>query len=122
GNAANQDGGTQGDYIYTVQGASEEGAGLSWGASVPLNPNMLINYPNPFNPHTTLTFSLDQPGYIRLIVYDVTGRRVASLWEGLMLSGAHHITLDGSALASGIYFAQLITSTGNSVRVLNLVK
>lgn len=122
GNAADQDGGTQGDYIYTVQGTSEEGAGVSWEAPVPLTPNVLTNYPNPFNPSTTLTFSLNQPDNIHLVVYDITGRQVVFLWEGQVLSGAHRVTLDGSALASGIYFAQLSTSTGSSVRVLNLVK
>jgi len=65
------------------------------------------NYPNPFNPATTIRFSLKQGTEIRLEVFDVMGRRVGSLVEGLLPAGAHEIIFEADGLASGTYIARL---------------
>jgi hypothetical protein len=70
------------------------------------------NFPNPFRTTTTLKFGLPQPGTVRLTVYDVMGRRVASLVDGFRGSGMHTVRWDGvdvrgKAVASGIYWARL---------------
>jgi hypothetical protein len=71
----------------------------------------LSAFPNPFNPSTTLSFTLPQTGSVRLAVYDILGREVKLLQEGIVEAGEYAVTFDGSDLSSGIYFARL-ESTG----------
>jgi hypothetical protein len=68
--------------------------------------------PNPFASATRLAYSLPRPGRMRLAVFDVSGRRVAVLADGLQDAGRHVLTWDGrdegrSKLAAGVYFARL---------------
>ncbi len=60
--------------------------------------------PNPFNAMSTLKLALPQAGEVRVIVYDLLGRQVSVLADGITRAGYHHYTLDASALASGMYF------------------
>ncbi len=71
---------------------------------------MVNTSPNPFNPSTTLTFSLPEAMQVALNVYDVQGRLVASLVNGLRAAGNHRVTFDGSALASGVYLYRLTSA------------
>lgn len=69
---------------------------------------LLGNYPNPFNPSTVIEFSLSKRSDITLKVFDVTGREVKTLANGVYSQGKHKITFDGSnKLASGFYFYSL---------------
>jgi hypothetical protein len=122
GNAANNSGDTHGDYIYTTTLVVEQASAVSPQISIPLDSQLLSNYPNPFNPTTTLTFSLNQPAPISLNLYDIMGREVMSLYQGNMSAGFHQFSIDGSSLASGIYFARMVTPQSNSIRAINLVK
>ncbi len=79
-------------------------------------------YPNPFNPQTTLSFTLDRPGPVRLAVYDVLGREVAVVTEGLHGVGTHRYAWDAGALASGRYLVRLETDVGARVRRVALAK
>ncbi|MFC1481330.1 T9SS type A sorting domain-containing protein [Candidatus Neomarinimicrobiota bacterium] len=76
--------------------------------------NLAQNYPNPFNPTTVLRFDLPMATHAKLIVYDVLGREVAILKDEQLAQGMHQAMWngrdkDGSTLASGIYFARLVT-------------
>ena len=64
-------------------------------------------YPNPFNPTTTLTFDIQQPGQLKIIVYDVAGREVTTLYNGYAKPGRYTGVFNGENLASGIYFARM---------------
>jgi hypothetical protein len=71
------------------------------------------NYPNPFNPSTVIKYQLPDAGaqfHVILNVYDVLGRKVATLADGVKSAGYYSTTFDASRLASGIYFARLIAS------------
>ena len=83
--------------------------------------------PNPFNPHTTLRFSLASAGSCRLEIYDLRGRLVRALWDGFRTSGDHRFAWNGRDehghdLASGIYLARLTTNDGTQARKLVLAK
>ena len=66
------------------------------------------NYPNPFNPSTTIVFSLAQPSAVTLSVYDLAGRKVASLLVGdEKATGQHMVSFDARGLASGTYVYRL---------------
>lgn len=82
----------------------------------------LMAYPNPFNPQTTLEFSVPQAGPLTLIVYNMTGRRVMQLIEENIQPGTHRISFDGSVLASGIYFARIETTARMLTQKLLLLK
>ena len=69
---------------------------------------LLENYPNPFNPKTTLRFSLNQPAKVTLTVHNLLGQQVSRLISGKsMQSGRHARIFDASPLSSGIYVARL---------------
>jgi hypothetical protein len=82
----------------------------------------LSSYPNPFNPSTTLLFSLPQTQDVRLAVYDITGREVVVVTEGRYEAGEHRVTFDGTELPSGIYFAHCISGSIRQVQKLLLIK
>ena len=65
------------------------------------------NYPNPFNPATLIGYELPEAGEIRLEVYDITGKRVAVLFEGYRSPGNYSVPFDAGELASGIYICRL---------------
>lgn len=65
------------------------------------------NWPNPFNPTTTLRFSLSETMDANLSVYDLAGHRVSTLVDGLTERGAHSVSFDASTLSSGLYFYRL---------------
>lgn len=69
------------------------------------------NFPNPFNPVTKIPFSLPQPGFVSLKVYDLTGREIETLVSGNMTQGYKEIFFDASRFASGIYIYRVIFET-----------
>lgn len=81
------------------------------------------NYPNPFNPATNINFSLPQASKVTLSVYDMLGRRVATLLDGQQLNAAKHsISFDASALASGMYIYRIEAGAFISTRKMMLIK
>jgi hypothetical protein len=65
------------------------------------------NYPNPFNSSTTISFELEEPGNVKLLVYDLLGREITVLADRHMEAGGYNIGFDVSGLSSGIYFYRL---------------
>lgn len=80
------------------------------------------NYPNPFNPTTTISYNLPNSGLTSLKVYDVLGKEVATLINEYQDQGNHSINFDGSYLASGTYFYQLIFDNNIQTKKLLLIK
>ena len=73
------------------------------------------NYPNPFNPSTVISYTLKSSTNVTLNVYDITGRRVASLVNGRQAAGAQEVSFNASSLASGVYIYRLQTTDGASL-------
>jgi len=85
------------------------------------------NYPNPFNPLTRIDFALEQAETIEISVFDLAGRRVASLFQGELTAGDHHVIWDGKTdtgqpAPTGQYRYALKTSAGQVSRSMVLVK
>jgi hypothetical protein len=80
------------------------------------------NYPNPFNPTTNFQFSIAYFGLVKLSVYDMLGREVATLVNGDLQAGDHQVTFDASRLASGEYYYKLQTGGTSLVRKMLLLK
>jgi hypothetical protein len=71
------------------------------------NTNAFSIYPNPFEDVFEIEFILENKDYINIDIYDVTGRKVSSLYEGLFDSGIHKIKIEATDIAKGSYFIEL---------------
>jgi flagellar hook assembly protein FlgD len=96
-------------------------------AFVPRSFALFQNIPNPFNATTRIDFNLPDAGDVTLIVYDVLGRKVATLVNDHLEPGAHHIEWDarddgGRQLASGVYFYRIRTTSSQASRKMVLLK
>ena len=85
------------------------------------------NRPNPFNPRTTFTLALPQPGRVRLTIHDARGREVARLVDAELPAGERDVVWDGRdaagrALASGVYFARLVCDGRLSMTKVTLAR
>lgn len=79
-------------------------------------------YPNPFNPETTIRFSIAEAGRVTLKVYDVTGKNVANLVDDRMNAGQHAVLFRAGDLPSGLYFYTLSSGSFTQTRKLILLK
>jgi hypothetical protein len=108
------------------------GIALEFGGGVPapeiVRPIVrLENYPNPFNPHTTLAYRLPSESHVRLDVYDLRGGRVRTIVDGVQAAGEQRMVWDGRDelgrhLTSGLYFARLVAGEVVVERKLLLTK
>jgi hypothetical protein len=89
---------------------------------LPAQVNLGRNYPNPFNPSTTFEYALDRTMDVRVRVYDVLGRVVATLVDGVQQAATYRVTFDASRLASGTYLYRLETPSRVITRQMILVK
>ncbi len=84
---------------------------------------LILNvYPNPFNPTTTIRFSVEARHASLLQVFDITGRLVETIENDKLLPGEHAYTWDASGLSSGIYFVQLKTPSGSITQKITYLK
>ncbi|MEM1042109.1 MAG: DUF4397 domain-containing protein [Bacteroidota bacterium] len=86
---------------------AEDGLSTSSQSALPTETALTGAYPNPFSRAATVAFALPEAVDVRLAVYDVLGREVARLVDGQVEAGRHQATLDGAALANGIYIVRL---------------
>ena len=89
---------------------------------IPVHISLSQNYPNPFNPSTTIAFDLPASGPVKLVVYDLLGRRVDVPVDVILKAGRHEISWDGKDRPSGVYFYRLITSNEVVTRRMTLLK
>ncbi len=87
----------------------------------------MFNYPNPFNPSTTIAFSIPETGRVRVSVYNVKGEKIKDLLNTEMTRGNHRLVWDGKDtnnrnVASGIYFIKLESVGKTSIRKAMLMK
>ena len=80
------------------------------------------NYPNPFNPRTTIRFAVPIEGPVQLDVYDILGRKVTQLVDQNYQAGFHEVNFDANRLASGVYIYRLSTAGGVLTKKMTLVK
>ena len=91
----------------------------------PSSPGELVlhqNYPNPFNPNTTVTYELPAQSHVSLKVYNILGREVATLVDGIEQPGLKSVRFDASVLASGLYFCRLQAGGSVQTRKITLLK
>ena len=84
-------------------------------------------YPNPFNPHTTISYFMPQRGRLKLAIYNIKGQKLATLFDGIASAGEHKLSYDGKSdkgqsLPSGIYFLRYHSDTYQQSEKLILMK
>ena len=118
-----------------MQAVNEHGGGLPEEVTVtlpsrvhteseelPTEVALLGNYPNPFNPETSIRFALPRTDHVRLAVYDVVGREAAVLVDGVRVQGTHTEIFDAQGLPTGMYVYVLSTPETALTRKMLLVK
>ena len=92
------------------------------GSTIPVKYELYQNYPNPFNPSTTIKYDLPKESSVKLVVYDILGREVATLVNEIKKAGSHQVIWNANLYASGLYFCRLLTEGYNSTKKLLLMK
>jgi photosystem II stability/assembly factor-like uncharacterized protein len=83
---------------------------------------LFANYPNPFNPVTTIVYELPEISYVRLKVYDILGRKIHILVDAVQNPGTHNVVFDARGLPSGTYLYQIESHYGLLRRKALLLK
>jgi len=98
--------------------AFEEDPGAEVAASFVLE----ANYPNPFNPQTTIRFALPEAAHVRLEVFDVLGRRVETLVDEARTAGSYRVVWQAGTAPSGVYFYRLKAGSHVETRAMTLMR
>jgi|GEM_PF-671245 len=90
--------------------------------NVPSTYALKQNYPNPFNPVTTISFDMPVNGEVKIVVYDLLGKAVATLHDGKLQAGYHKFTFTGTGLPTGVYFYRVESKDFTDLKKMTLIK
>ncbi|MBN1637501.1 MAG: T9SS type A sorting domain-containing protein [Ignavibacteriales bacterium] len=120
---------SNGRYAYVSDAGSKKiylfrntTVGINEEINIPTSYLLEQNYPNPFNPSTKISFSLPEASEVKLVISNILGQEVATLFTGSMNAGRHTIKFDASNLSSGIYIYTLVTPVGSLSNKMILMK
>ena len=92
------------------------------GTEIPSRFELTQNFPNPFNPSTTIKFSVPVNSFVNLKVFDITGKEVSNLINENLNAGNYETSFNGSILTSGVYFYRLTTNSFTDTKRMTLIK
>lgn len=110
---------TQGGQLFQQLTELENGRPVSSEQSIL---ELSQNYPNPFNPITTIEYRVFEAGFVSLKIYDILGREVATLVNGLQEPESYRVNFNASGLASGVYFYRLQIGRVSSTKKMIVVR
>ena len=108
--------------LYVLEPTWGQAATSAEIEELPSEVMLLGNYPNPFNPETTIRYSLPERARVRLAAYDLAGREVVVLVDSVQPAGEHAARFDGRDLPSGSYIYRLQVGEKTETRTMTLVK
>lgn len=91
-------------------------------SEIPVQTALEGNYPNPFNPETTIRYTMKEKGNVRLAVYNTLGQEVAILVDGSIEAGTHNVRFDAHNLPSGVYLTRLEAGATTMTRSIVLIR
>ncbi len=89
---------------------------------VPTQAKLYQNFPNPYNPTTTITYEIPKTDVVNLKVYDILGKEITTLVNQEMQAGIHTVNFDANQLSGGIYFYKITAGSFSEVKRMMLVK
>ncbi|MCU0331804.1 MAG: choice-of-anchor B family protein [Ignavibacteriaceae bacterium] len=116
-----------GNYYYRLKqidfnGSSDYSDEIFVEITSPIDFELEQNFPNPFNPATTIRISLPANGFVNLSIYNLVGEKVSELVNGELQQGEHNLTFNASELPSGLYIAKLSAGNFNQSIKMTLLK
>lgn len=96
--------------------------GISGNSNTPLNFSLEQNYPNPFNPNTSIKYYIAKQSFVRLVIYDISGKEVAVLANESKLPGTYDAIFSSGHLASGVYFYSIEAGDFRDTKKMVLIK
>jgi gluconolactonase len=112
---------TSGNSVYRIRLGATTGV-REKGENVPAGFGLYQNFPNPFNPSTTIRYAVARRTKMTLVVFNALGQAVATPVNGYEEAGSHDLRFDGSGLPSGVYFCAMNTGDYSATRRLLLLK
>lgn len=114
------------DLIVTVTPSNtapdKKSGGFKIGSMSPDKFGLDHNYPNPFNPQTTISYSVPQETHVQIVIYNMTGQVMETLVDGIVESGYYTVQWNAAGVPSGIYFYSIRTPEFTQVRKCMLMK
>jgi len=110
------------DWIPTKPDVHFPWESISPAVQVPTSFSLAQNFPNPFNPTTTIHYELAKPCKVNLSVYNLLGKKVLTIVNSYQPAGYYTVTLDSRQLASGMYFYRIETEHFRQTRKMLLLK
>ncbi len=91
-------------------------------SDVPREFRLYQNYPNPFNPSSIISYDVAKSGYVKIKIFDLTGREIRTLVDQWQAAGTYSVTFTANSLTSGVYFYRLITGSYVQTRKMVLIR
>ncbi len=110
------------EYRYKIAIRQKTAVSVEPSNEDPVKFSLSQNFPNPFNPTTTIRYSVEDAGNVTLTVYNLMGQQVATLVNKQQNSGDFNVTWDASDVASGMYYYQLVSNGQTITRKMTLIK
>lgn len=107
-----------GGFLAKAQSEADEVSMVA----IPEKVELTGNYPNPFNPNTTIRFGLPDADKVLLQVFNVNGQLIATLVDGYLEPGYHDVNFNGQRLSSGIYLYKLSTADFTAIKRMLIIK
>lgn len=125
------------DYYWRVNAQNFGGAG-AWSANqlfttgtllaveedvvIPTTYEMYQNYPNPFNPSTIIRYDVPATANVKIVIFDILGREVVTLTDGIQVAGRYNITWNASGVATGVYIYRMEARPADGSKAFTSVK
>lgn len=107
---------------YAAISETRDGSAVDPFTEIPDQTLLLQNFPNPFNPATSIRYTLSVPSLVRVDIFNTAGRKVATLVEESQSAGEYMVPFNASRLSSGVYFYRLQTQGYTKTRSMVLIK
>ena len=108
--------------IGKFEGSLEPVSVVSEGNDLPAEYKLFNNYPNPFNPSTTISYTIPKGEKVVIKVYDILGREISKLVNEQKTAGKYFVKFEGSTLSSGIYFYTINAGSYHQTKKMLLIK
>jgi murein DD-endopeptidase MepM/ murein hydrolase activator NlpD len=110
------------DLVFSYFGITTGVADEVPAGQVPARFALEQNYPNPFNPTTVIQYAVPRTSHVRIVLFDLLGREVGTLLDGIQNPGHHRVRWDATGMASGVYYYRLTSGDWSQTKSMMVIK